>query len=110
MKRSRKITLGEMRASGVRGLLICCSDYRCSHSITVNADQWPDETRLSDLEKQFTCSVCGRKGAEVRPDFDWDKEPVRQTGFRAVVVTDKVQDCPGFGGPTHDDCGNARRA
>ena len=83
MKRSRKITLGEMRASGVRGLLICCSDYRCSHSITVNADQWPDETRLSDLEKQFTCSVCGRKGAEVRPDFDWDKEPVRQTGFRA---------------------------
>ena len=28
--------------------------------------------RLSDLENQFTCTVCGRKGAEVRPDFDWN--------------------------------------
>jgi len=37
-----------MRASGVRGLLICCADDRCSHSTTVNADQWPDEARLSD--------------------------------------------------------------
>jgi len=50
--------------------------------IAVNADQWPDETRLSDLEKLFTCLVCGRKGAEIRPDF-WDTEPVRQIGFRA---------------------------
>ena len=31
MKRNQKITLGEMRASGVRGLLIYCSDYKCSH-------------------------------------------------------------------------------
>jgi AbiV family abortive infection protein len=27
----QKITLGEMREMGVRGLLIYCSDYRCSH-------------------------------------------------------------------------------
>jgi len=51
MKRPQKITLGEMRASGARGLLVGCSDYKCSHSITVNADQWPDGMRLSDLEK-----------------------------------------------------------
>jgi hypothetical protein len=29
-KRPQKITLGEMRASGVRGLLIYCADYQCS--------------------------------------------------------------------------------
>ena len=46
-----------MRASGVYGLLVCCSDYRCSHSITVNADQWPDERRLSDLEKHHLFGV-----------------------------------------------------
>ena len=28
----QKITLAEMRASGVRGLLIYCSDFRCSPS------------------------------------------------------------------------------
>jgi hypothetical protein len=31
-----------MRASGVRGLLIYCADYKCSHSISMIADQWPD--------------------------------------------------------------------
>jgi hypothetical protein len=29
--RQQKITLAVMRAAGIRGLLICCSDYRCSH-------------------------------------------------------------------------------
>jgi hypothetical protein len=35
MKRPEKITLGEMRAAGVRGLLIYCSDYKCSHSTAI---------------------------------------------------------------------------
>ena len=51
--RPQKITLGEMRASGVRGLLIYCADYKCSHSIAISADQWPDDMRLSDLEDRF---------------------------------------------------------
>ena len=63
-----------MRASGVRGLLVYCADYKCSHWITISADQWPDETRLSDLEDKFTCTVWGNR-ADVRPDFDWDKKP-----------------------------------
>jgi hypothetical protein len=65
----KKITLGETRASGVRGLLIYCSDYRCSHSTTMSADRWPDHVRLSDIEPLFTCQACGQRGADVRPDF-----------------------------------------
>ena len=30
--RPQKITFAEMRESGVRGLLIYCADYHCSHS------------------------------------------------------------------------------
>src|SRR3954451_21410364 len=41
VNRPQKITLGEMRAMGVRGLLVYCSDFRCSHSIAINADRWP---------------------------------------------------------------------
>jgi hypothetical protein len=67
--RPTKITLAKTRASGVRGLLINCSDYRCSHWTAISADQWPDDLRLSDLEPRFTCQACGRKGADVRPDW-----------------------------------------
>jgi hypothetical protein len=35
-----------MRASSVRWLLIYCAGYRCSHSISINADHWSDEMRL----------------------------------------------------------------
>jgi hypothetical protein len=70
--REQKITLGEMRQSGARGLLIYCSDYRCSNHVTLAPDhvgRWPDEVRLSDLEPRFVCKQCGRRGADVRPDF-----------------------------------------
>jgi len=33
LARPTKITFAEMREMGVRGLLIYCADYRCSHSI-----------------------------------------------------------------------------
>jgi hypothetical protein len=65
-----------MRAAGVRSLVIYCSDYKCSHHAAISADhcdQWPDDVRLSDLEPLFSCQACGLKGADVRPDFNWDK-------------------------------------
>jgi hypothetical protein len=52
MPREQKITLEEMRSSGVRRLLIYCQDYRCAHSVTIDASQWPDDVRLSDLEAE----------------------------------------------------------
>jgi hypothetical protein len=69
MTRPQKITFEEMRSSGVRGLLIYCSDHHCSHSIAISADRWPDNVRLSDLEPRFVCQACGRRGADVRPNF-----------------------------------------
>jgi len=41
--RPQKITIGEMREMGVRGVLVYCADYRCSHSVTMDADAWPDD-------------------------------------------------------------------
>src|ERR1039458_5597985 len=76
-RRQQKITLAEMRASGVRGLLIYCSDYRCSHSTAISGDQWPDDVRLSDLEPRFTCQACGIRGADVRPNFHWEEDARR---------------------------------
>jgi hypothetical protein len=69
LTRQQKITLGEMRGSRVRGVLVYCSDYRCSHSTAINADRWPDHVRLSDIEPRFTCQAFGKRGADVRPDW-----------------------------------------
>jgi hypothetical protein len=38
--------------------------------------------RLSDMEARFTCSACGKRGADVRPDFNWNAKPVRMMGYR----------------------------
>ena len=80
--RPTKITFGELREMDVRGILVFSADYKCSHSIAVSAGQWPDDVRLSDIEPQFTCTACGKRGADVRPDFDWSKEPVAMLGYR----------------------------
>jgi hypothetical protein len=69
MARDQKIPFGEMRESGVFGVVVFCSDYRCSHSTALPADRWPDHIRLSDIEPQFVCKVCGKRGADVRPDY-----------------------------------------
>jgi hypothetical protein len=38
-----------------------------SHSVTIDAGQWPDDVRLSDLAPKFICQACGQRGADVRP-------------------------------------------
>ena len=81
-KTHQKNTFAEMREMGVRGLLIYCADYRCSHSIAISGDAWPDDARLSDIEERFTCRVCGKRGADVRPDFNRDRKPNGGMGYR----------------------------
>jgi hypothetical protein len=58
-----------MRAAGVVGILVYCTDYKCSHSIAMPADRWSDDVRLSDIEPRFVCKACGNRGADVRPHF-----------------------------------------
>ena len=73
--RPQKITFGEMRDMGVRGVLVYCADYHCSHSVALSADHWPDEMRPSDIEPRFVCAACGKRGADVQPDFNWNSSP-----------------------------------
>ncbi|MGO8909380.1 MAG: hypothetical protein ACLQDM_08675 [Bradyrhizobium sp.] len=78
--RRRKITLAEMRAAGVRGVLIYCADYRWSHSLAISADRCPDDLRLPDIEDRFTCTACGPLGAG---SCRQGKKP--ETGYRELV-------------------------
>ncbi|MBR0939335.1 hypothetical protein JQ586_39045 [Bradyrhizobium jicamae] len=78
----QKITFGDMRSMGVRGVLVYCADYQCSHSMAVMADRWGD-LRLSDIEPRLVCSACGNRGADVRPNFNWNVVgPIGGMGYR----------------------------
>jgi hypothetical protein len=62
-----------MRTAGVRGLLIYCSHYHCSHWVAISGDGWMGAVRLSELEPKFTCQLaagvarmCGRTFFQAR--------------------------------------------
>jgi hypothetical protein len=70
MPRQQKITLREMRESGPTRLIVYCGDYKCAHSVVIDAGRWAGDARLSDLEPRFTCQVCGHRGADTMPLFE----------------------------------------
>ena len=53
---------------------------------TSAGDQWPNDARLSDLEARFACKACGKRGADVRPDFNWNaRGPVGGMGYLMIA-------------------------
>ena len=58
-----KIRLGQMRESGIRGLLIYCRNHKCNHHVVISADHWADQVRLSDLDLQFVSSSSAARAA-----------------------------------------------
>jgi hypothetical protein len=80
--REQKITIGEMRESGLTRLIVYCGDYHCAHSVVIEANRWADDVRLSDLEPKFICQACGHRGADVRPLFE--KRTTLGRGTKAV--------------------------
>lgn len=50
--------------------------------IAVSGDRRADDLRLSDIEPRFTCTACGKRGADIRPDFNWKRKPVAMLGYR----------------------------
>jgi hypothetical protein len=79
--RGPPVTLGHIRSHGVRHLLIYCSHgLYCHHSAVVDADRWPDETVLLDLDRRAVCTKCGIIGADVRPNWSERPPPESLTG------------------------------
>ena len=57
MPREQKITLSEMRSgNGPTRLIVYCRDFKCAHSVVIDAGRWGDDVRLSDLEPKLHVS------------------------------------------------------
>ena len=67
------MNLGDIREMGVQGVLIYCADFRCSHSIAISADRWPDDVRAHqrDALNRHYIRAFNPKGKE--PHWGWRK-------------------------------------
>jgi hypothetical protein len=63
------VAIANMRAQGVRDIVVYCADLVCNHSAYINVDPLPDQFCLADLEPRMRCSKCGGKRVSVRPLF-----------------------------------------
>jgi hypothetical protein len=67
-RRPQKITFADLRASGIRGLLIYCSEYHCSHWTAISGDQWLGEAVILGVDgySDFNALHSGKHNDEVQ--------------------------------------------
>jgi hypothetical protein len=70
------MTLGNMRANGVRSLDVSC--WQCHHRTFMSADPWPDHMPVPSFGPRMVCTRCGIIGADARPN--WREQPARLSG------------------------------
>ena len=70
------MTLGNMRANGVRSVIVCCTNTTCRHEAIVNVDSIGDDVPVPSLGPRMRCQQCGQLGADSRPN--WSERPTVQ--------------------------------
>jgi hypothetical protein len=78
------MTLGNMRANGVRALSVTC--WLCHHGAVLAADPWPDEVPVPSFDPRTVCTGCGIVGADARPN--WKDRPARPSLTGAQCAAD----------------------
>jgi hypothetical protein len=69
------MTLGNMRANGVRSLDVCC--WACHHRAILSADRWSDDVPVPTFGPRMVCTRCRIIGAAARPH--WHEQPPRES-------------------------------
>ena len=69
------MTLGNMRAQGVRSIQAYCN--LCHHQAVLSADRWPDDLPMTWFGPRMVCTGCGIIGADARPN--WQERQSRET-------------------------------
>jgi hypothetical protein len=62
-----EMTLGSMRANGVRSFDVSC--WNCHHPAIISAERWPDDAPLPTFGPRMVCTRCGIIGADARPNW-----------------------------------------
>jgi hypothetical protein len=63
------MTLGNMRANGVRALAVSCLGRGCHHQCMLDMSRFGDDVTVPSFGPRLRCERCGRVGADVRPNW-----------------------------------------
>ena len=80
------MTLGNMRANGVRTLAAWCSGRDCHHSGVVDVERYGDDVPVPWFGPRMRCERCGHLGADARPNWSETTAPGR-VGYNSVDAT-----------------------
>jgi hypothetical protein len=69
------MTLGNMRANGVRTLDAWCSARGCNHHSVVDVSALADEVPVPSIGPRPRCASCGHLGADARPNWSEYQAP-----------------------------------
>ena len=61
------MTLGNMRANGVRRLDVSC--WECGHSAVLDVDGYGDDVPVPSFGPRLVCTKCGAIGGDARPNW-----------------------------------------
>jgi hypothetical protein len=61
------MTLGNMRANGVRSLLVYC--FACHHEAVLAVNDYADDVTVPSFAPRMVCTRCGLIGADARPNW-----------------------------------------
>ena len=77
MRHTSPMTLGNMRANGVRRLAAWCSGIGCGHHSVVNVERYGDNVPVPWFGPRMRCERCGHLGADARPNWSETTAPGR---------------------------------
>ena len=63
------MTLGNMRAHGIRTVDAYCEATSCGHMAIFDVDGLSDELPVPDLALRLRCSRCGSRSIHTRPNW-----------------------------------------
>jgi hypothetical protein len=61
------MTLGNMRANGVRSLLVYC--LACHRDVVLNVEAYGNDVPVPAFSPRLVCTACGHVGADARPNW-----------------------------------------
>jgi hypothetical protein len=64
------VTLGNMRANGVRTLAAWCLGRDCNHHRVLDVSAYPDDQPVPSFGPRLRCERGGHLGADARPNWN----------------------------------------